>query len=92
MTGDSDQDVPKDRTLHFRSAPSTQIVWLFNVTADPEERHDLSEIATGSAPLYMALLLDRLLYYNSTAVTPRFPKPDPNSNPKKHGGVWGPWE
>ena len=28
----------------------------------------------------------------TTAVPPRYPKPDPNSNPGKHGGVWGPWE
>jgi len=88
LKGDSDQDVPKDRTMHFRSSPSTQNVWLFNVTADPEERLDLSE----SRPEVVRQLLDRLLYYNSTAGTPRFPKPDPNSNPKKHGGVWGPWE
>ena len=63
-------------------------MWLFNITADPEERHDLSE----SRPEVVRQLLDRLLYYNSTAVPPRFPKSDPNSNPEKHGGVWGPWE
>ena len=88
LNGDTDQDVPKDRPLYFRPALSTQNVWLFNVTADPEERLDISE----SRPEVVRQLLDRLLYYNSTAVPPRYPKPDPNSNPKKHGGVWGPWE
>ncbi|XP_076452393.1 arylsulfatase B-like [Babylonia areolata] len=63
-------------------------VWLFNVVEDPEERHDLS----GSKPEVVRKLLDRLQYYNSTAVPVNFPDPDPNADPGKHGGVWGPWK
>ncbi|KAK7474508.1 hypothetical protein BaRGS_00034262, partial [Batillaria attramentaria] len=76
------------RTKHVHFEPGQQNVWLFNITADPEERHDLST----SEPEVVKQLLQRLAYYNSTAVAPIFPKPDPKSNPKRHGGVWGPWE
>ncbi|KAK7491342.1 hypothetical protein BaRGS_00017443 [Batillaria attramentaria] len=65
-----------------------QNVWLFNITADPEERHDLSQ----QYPDVVKKLLQRLQYYNSTAVPPRYPPDDPNCDPAKHGGVWGPWE
>nr|KAG5690198.1 hypothetical protein BaRGS_016589 [Batillaria attramentaria] len=76
------------RVQNMHIEPGQQNVWLFNITADPEERHDLST----SEPEVVKQLLQRLAYYNSTAVAPRFPKPDPKSNPKRHGGVWGPWE
>ena len=64
-----------------------QNVWLFNITADPTEHHDLSE----SHPEIVKQLLDRLAYYNSTAVPCRYPAPHPQSNPKLHGGAWVPW-
>lgn len=90
---------PEAAGEHRRSAPAwtadkaglirrVQNVWLFNITADPEERHDL----TTSEPEVVKHLLQRLSHYNSTAVPPRYPEPDPESNPKLHGGVWGPWE
>ncbi|XP_070205918.1 arylsulfatase B-like [Littorina saxatilis] len=85
-TGKSANHPDSDHRLLFR--PSDQNVWLFNITADPEERHDLSD----SLPEVVQQLLSRLLYYNSTVVPPRFPKEDPNASPGKHGGVWGPWE
>ncbi|KAK7491343.1 hypothetical protein BaRGS_00017444 [Batillaria attramentaria] len=65
-----------------------QNVWLFNIMADPEERHDLSQ----QYPDVVKKLLQRLQYYNSTAVQPRYPPIDPNCDPAMHGGVWGPWE
>lgn len=63
-------------------------VWLFNITSDPNEHHDLSD----AHPEVVKQLLERLAFYNSTAVPPRFPRNDPRANPKFHGGVWGPWE
>ena len=65
----------------------SQNIWLFNITADPTEHKDLSE----THPEIVKQLLDRLAYYNSTAVPCIYPKRDPQSNPKLHGGAWVPW-
>ena len=62
-------------------------VFLFNVTDDPEERKDVSE----QHPDVVRDLLERIEVYNATAVPARFPDPDPNSLPAKHGGIWAPW-
>ena len=62
-------------------------VHLYNIADDHEELHELST----SRPDIVNLLLDRLQYYNSTAVPCRYPNPDPQSSPSLHGGVWGPW-
>ena len=62
-------------------------MWLFDIENDPEERDDLSD----SNPEIVRFLLDRLGYYNSTAVPVRFPERDPDGAPAKHGGVLGPW-
>ena len=75
-------------SLRQLELPTSQNVWLFNITADPEERHDLSK----NRPEDVVRLLHRLAAYNSTAVPCRFPKGDPKANPKLHGNVWGPWE
>ena len=62
--------------------------WLFNVTDDPEERKDLK----GAFPEKVKELLDRIEYYNRTAVPPRYPDPDPMACPQLHGGAWVPWQ
>ena len=62
-------------------------VWLFDIENDPNERDDVSDSQTGT----VRFLLDRLAYYNSTAVPVRYPEFDPDADPAKHGGVWGPW-
>ncbi|KAM3671845.1 arylsulfatase J [Ammospiza maritima maritima] len=62
-------------------------VWLFNITADPYERVDLS----ARHPEVVKQLLRRLSQFNKTAVPVRYPPKDPRSNPKLNGGVWGPW-
>ncbi|XP_076452854.1 arylsulfatase B-like [Babylonia areolata] len=71
-----------------QAPPTAKNVWLFNVANDPAENYDLSE----SMPDVVRKLLRRLQDYSSTAVPPLWPKPDPRSNPRKHGGVWGPWK
>ncbi|XP_073496043.1 arylsulfatase J [Phyllobates terribilis] len=62
-------------------------LWLFNITADPFERIDLSE----KYPDVVKQLLRRLAQFNKSAVPVRYPPKDPRSNPKLNGGVWGPW-
>ncbi|XP_033870643.3 arylsulfatase J-like [Acipenser ruthenus] len=62
-------------------------VWLFNITADPYERADLSR----RYPHIVKQLLLKLAKYNKTAVPVRYPPKDTSSNPQLNGGVWGPW-
>ncbi|XP_046580313.1 arylsulfatase B-like [Haliotis rubra] len=63
-------------------------LWLFDIAKDPNEHNDLS----ASQSDIVKKLLDRLEYYQKTAIAPRYPDPDPKCDPKLHGGVWGPWE
>ncbi|XP_043925496.1 arylsulfatase I [Protopterus annectens] len=62
-------------------------VWLFNITADPFERYDMSD----KRPDVVKKLLLRLVNYNKTAIPVRFPAEDPRANPELNGGAWGPW-
>lgn len=62
-------------------------IWLFNITADPCERHDLAE----QRPDVVQRLLARLAFYNQTAVPVYFPPDDPRADPSQHGGAWVPW-
>ncbi|XP_028838684.1 arylsulfatase J [Denticeps clupeoides] len=62
-------------------------LWLFNITADPYERVDLSR----RYPHIVKKMLMRLARYNQTAVPVRYPAKDYRSNPQYNGGVWGPW-
>lgn len=62
-------------------------VWLFNITADPYERQDLSQ----QRPDVVLQLLGRLAFYNQTAVPVYFPPDDPQADPDRHQGAWVPW-
>ena len=62
-------------------------IWLFNITEDPTEEHDLSELY----PHTVRELLDRLKFYESTSVECVYPPDDPEAHPRLHRGVWGPW-
>ncbi|NXS30806.1 ARSI Arylsulfatase, partial [Pomatostomus ruficeps] len=62
-------------------------VWLFNITADPYERYDLSE----QRPDVVRTLLMRLVHYNQTAIPVRYPAENPRAHPDFNGGAWGPW-
>ncbi|XP_072204219.1 arylsulfatase I [Excalfactoria chinensis] len=62
-------------------------VWLFNITADPYERYDLSE----QRPDVVRALLTRLVHYNRTAIPVRYPAENPRAHPDFNGGAWGPW-
>ncbi|KAL4218609.1 hypothetical protein ACF0H5_021199 [Mactra antiquata] len=63
-----------------------QNVWLFNIAEDPNERNDLS----GKRTDIVTKMLDKLLYYQKSAVPVFSPPNDPKADPE--GGFWGPWE
>ncbi|XP_040911133.1 arylsulfatase I-like [Toxotes jaculatrix] len=71
----------------FYKSSTHKNIWLFNITGDPYERHDLAD----QRPDVVQQLLARLAYYNQTAVSVYFPPDDPRANPNKHGGAWVPW-
>ncbi|XP_014775592.1 arylsulfatase B [Octopus bimaculoides] len=72
----------------FSKATPLKNIWLFNITADPNEYYDVSLENLN----VVEFMLTRLALYNATAVKPRFPNGDPASNPNFHGGFWGPWQ
>ncbi|XP_041480731.1 arylsulfatase B-like [Lytechinus variegatus] len=63
-------------------------VWLFNITNDPIEIHDLSD----QEPKIVNFLLERLMVYQSGASPVRYPDIDMDANPARHGGVWDSWK
>uniref|UniRef100_A0A7N8XJW0 Arylsulfatase I-like n=1 Tax=Mastacembelus armatus TaxID=205130 RepID=A0A7N8XJW0_9TELE len=71
----------------FSKSSPHKNVWLFNITGDPYERHDVAK----ERPDVVQQLLARLAYYNQTAVPVYFPPDDPRANPGRHGGAWVPW-
>lgn len=61
---------------------------LYNITADPEERHDLSR----ELPEVVAQMKARLEYYANSAVPAGFKPDDPNAlKEARKNGIWGPW-
>uniref|UniRef100_S4R5B9 Arylsulfatase family member I n=1 Tax=Petromyzon marinus TaxID=7757 RepID=S4R5B9_PETMA len=70
-----------------RAAPAPQTLWLFNLSADPFERYDVS----ARHPDVVRRLLGRLAEYARGAVPVRFPADDSRAHPALQGGVWGPW-
>ncbi|PIK58897.1 putative arylsulfatase B isoform X2 [Apostichopus japonicus] len=65
-----------------------QKIWLFNITADPNEYKDMSD----ERPDVVKSMIAKLKAYYNTSVPVRYPSPSLNSNPALHLGVWGPWE
>ncbi|XP_072050867.1 arylsulfatase B-like [Amphiura filiformis] len=68
--------------------PKGKDTWLFNITADPNEKTDLSD----KNPDVVKEMLGYLQDYYQTMVDPIWPDPDPNCDPEKRKGVWGPWK
>ncbi|XP_015775078.1 PREDICTED: arylsulfatase B-like [Acropora digitifera] len=63
-------------------------VALFNITADPNERHDLSQ----ERPDVVKKMIERMKYYEDSTVPPLFKGADPNAlKEARKNGIWGPW-
>jgi len=69
------------------SAHNASLVWTFNVTADPEERSDL----TASRWDLTQSLLAELQRYNASLPQQVETRADYRSDPDAHGGNWEPW-
>ncbi|XP_038067302.1 arylsulfatase B-like isoform X2 [Patiria miniata] len=68
--------------------PPDKMVWLFNITADPNEYYDMSS----QRPDVVQRLMQRLQYYYEGSMPAFFPPLDPRANPKYHNGTWSDWE
>ncbi len=51
--------------------------------------HDLSEQRQDIVEIMLRRLGE--IYNSAEFVPPRFPFPDPSSNPNRRGGAWTPW-
>ena len=61
---------------------------LYNITADPEERQDLSS----ELPDVVEKMKERMKFYERSAVPPAFKPGDRNALKKaRKNGIWGPW-
>ncbi|CAI9728749.1 arylsulfatase B-like [Octopus vulgaris] len=76
----------KDLTMQDRDPPEKN-VWMFNIARDPLERKDLSD----AYPQKLRMILDRLAFYNKTAIACHNPYMDLRADPFANNGVWGPW-
>lgn len=79
-------NLERDVLSHHKNS-SHKDIWLFNITADPCERQDVSD----QRPDVVQHLLARLAYYNQTAVPVYFPPDDPRADPSQQSGAWVPW-
>ncbi|XP_033760300.1 arylsulfatase B-like [Pecten maximus] len=78
----------EDINMGDDTSQSKKNLWLFNIAKDPEERVDLSS----DYPDMVMKMLTKLQQQNETAVPCVYPPADPNANPERLGGWWGPWE
>ena len=63
-------------------------VALYNITADPEERTDLSK----TLPDVVKKMQTRVNDYMRSSVPPLYQGPDPKAlETAKKNGIWGPW-
>uniref|UniRef100_A0A8C4QK01 Sulfatase N-terminal domain-containing protein n=1 Tax=Eptatretus burgeri TaxID=7764 RepID=A0A8C4QK01_EPTBU len=63
-----------------------KLLWLFDIHADPYERHDLSALY----PHVVRALLTRLVHFNKSSTPARFLPYDRKARPGPHG-FWRPW-
>ncbi|XP_065177889.1 arylsulfatase J-like isoform X2 [Sycon ciliatum] len=73
----------------FHQGDDAEKLYLFNITADPYERNEVS----ASFPAVVSKLSARLKALQGQTVPCRYPDPDDNANPNLPGrnGVWEPW-
>ncbi|XP_067667935.1 arylsulfatase B-like [Haliotis asinina] len=63
-----------------------EMVWLFNLTADPLEKYNLAS----QMPGVVETLRARMLEYKKQMVPANFPREDPKGDPTNFGGAWTP--
>ncbi|XP_015775079.1 PREDICTED: arylsulfatase B-like [Acropora digitifera] len=85
---ETDEDVLKALMDNYLLTAGTLDVALYNITADPEERNDLSQVL----PDVVKKMKERMDYYINSSVPPLFKGPDPNAlKIARKNGIWGPW-
>ena len=91
-------DRMRNKTLHiisntaypfaFQEAVDKVVVALYNISADPEERDELS----AKLPDVVAKMQMRVDDYRKSSVRPLYKKNDPDAlKTARKNGVWGPW-
>lgn len=63
-------------------------VWLFNITADPSEKADLSS----QHPEVVDQLIEKLAMYYKSSVPSNFPDQTLSADPTLHNDLWEPWQ
>jgi len=85
-TQQTPQPIPADI---FGHPQHNTTVLLFDLETDPTESHNLAH----DYPEVVKFLLERLAFYNASAVPPNFPKrADPAANPARWNFTWTPWQ
>ncbi|XP_067057174.1 arylsulfatase B-like isoform X1 [Acropora muricata] len=85
---ETDEDVLKALMDNYLLTAGTLEVALYNITADPEERNDLSQVL----PDVVKKMKERMDYYINSSVPPLFKGTDPNAlKIARKNGIWGPW-
>lgn len=69
------------------TATENQNVFLFDIKNDPYETNDLS----ASMPNKVQEMLERMAFYQTTAVPTEFDAETTDCNPALHGDAWIPW-
>lgn len=74
--------------FNWQLTAGTVDVALYNITTDPEERNDLSQVL----PDVVKKMKERMDYYINSRVPPLFKGTDPNAlKVARKNGIWGPW-
>ena len=68
-------------------SPNPSLMWLFNITADPNERDNVAV----KYPDVVKQLKGRIELYNATHIKQLAPSLDLCSDPAFHHGIWTPW-
>lgn len=88
LKDETNEEILEQLRIYYMGNADLLDVVLYNITADPEERHDLST----ELPDVLKEMKDRMNYYLNTAVPAAYKPADPNAlkEARKHG-IWGPW-
>lgn len=88
ITEERDEEVLKELIENYLANAGKVNVALYNITADPEERHDLSQLL----PDVVKEMKKRMEYYDHSAVPALFKGPDEDAlKEAQKNGIWGPW-